>query len=306
MVQHDFWHYMDQPESPYSNVMLDWYTRMDSAIGQLRRKTREDTHILVMSDHGSLPVSTSFHVNEFLRAHKFLALRDGKTVKRRGASYTKIREMILKHFSPDTVNAFYNLLPDFISRRLTTSAKIERILTDLINNIDWTKTQAFSTGGVQANIYLNTHGQSQESAASDGSLLTKLCDMLGELKHPVTGESLRTVYHFREKTFSGPFASEAPDLCVEFFTEKEKIHVNPSLGSREFWTFAPHLSAEHVREGFWSFAGPRVRKGLHRDASILDLAPTLMKLLELEIPLDLDGKTLEPILQQNSYLASPH
>ncbi len=297
MVQHDFWRYMDLKESPYSSVMLDWYVRMDSAIGELRQKISSDTHILVMSDHGSASVSTSFHINEFLRAHGLLTARDEKTVRRKGASYTKIRELILKNFSPDTVNTVYKMVPDFIARRLTTSAKIERILTDLVDNIDWSRTQVFSTGGVQANLYLN-NAHTEADSPRDGSLLMKLCDMLEELKHPTTGESLRVVFHFREKTFSGPYETEAPDLCVEFFTRDEKIHVNPSMGLGKLWSFAPHLSAEHVREGFWSITGPGVRKGVPLDASILDLAPTLLKLLNVDSSGDLDGKVLEPIFHQ--------
>lgn len=294
MVQHDFWRYMDQEGSAYANIVQDWYVKMDAAIGELTRQVGRDTHVLVMSDHGSVPVSTSFHANEYLRKEGLLVLKNEAKVRHKGSSYTKLRELILRSFPPGSVNAIYNRAPDFIARKLTTSAKIERFLTDLIDNVDWNRTQAFSTGGVQANIYLNSKHQNN---SGKNLLLTKLCQMLGTLKHPSTGENLRTVFHFRDEAFSGPYTSEAPDVCVEFFAGDQKIHVNPGLGSGKLWSFEPHLSAEHVREGFWSISGPGVKAGISLDAGILDLAPTIQKLLSLGVASDSDGKVLETIFQ---------
>ncbi len=294
MVQHDFWRYMDTNASAYANVVQDWYVKMDAAIGELTRKVSGDTYVLIMSDHGSVPVSTSFHVNEYLRTQELLVLKNEKKVRHKGASYTKLRELILRNFPPGSINAIYNRAPNFIARRLTTSAKIERFLTDLIENVDWNRTQAFSTGGVQANIYLNA--DHHENSTRD-LLLSQLCQMLRALKHPTTGESLRTVFHFRDEAFSGPYTSEAPDVCVEFFAGDQKIHVNPGLGSGKVWSFEPHLSAEHVREGFWSITGPGVKAGMSLDAGILDLAPTIQKLLSLSVSRDSDGKVLDEIFQ---------
>jgi hypothetical protein len=56
------------------------------------------------------------------------------------------------------------------------------------------------------------------------------------------------------------------------------------------------LSSEHVREGFWCMAGPGIPESLRLDASILDLAPTLQKILGLGLSQDLDGKVLSPLL----------
>jgi predicted AlkP superfamily phosphohydrolase/phosphomutase len=301
MVQHDFWRYMDREGSAYSNVVQDWYVKMDAAIGELTRKVSEDTYVLVMSDHGSVPVSTSFHVNEYLRTRELLVLKNETKVKHRGASYTKLRELILRNFPPGSINTIYNRAPRFIARRLTTSAKIERFLTDLIENVDWNRTQAFSTGGVQANIYLNS--DHNENPKSD-PLLSQLCEMLRTLKHPSTGDNLRTVFHFRDEAFSGPYISEAPDVCVEFFARDEKIHVNPGLGSGKLWSFEPHLSAEHVREGFWSITGPGVKPGVSLDAGILDLAPTIQRILSLTVSPESDGKVLDQIFQEPASLVA--
>ncbi len=296
MVEHDFWRYMRKPESEFSRVIENWYVRLDEAVGELRKYADADTCFLVLSDHGSLPVSTSFHINEYLRTLGLLTLRGGgKKVRRKGSNYTRVREAIMKNLPPEVIRAVYNRMPDFIAHRLTASAKIERILTQLIDNIDWQQTSVFSTGGVQANLYLNpTRGTGENVIeAENRDLLKQLSQGLSNLRHPTTGEGLRTVFHHKEETFPGPFQGEAPDLCVEFFVGDEKVHVNPTLGSGKLWSFAPHLSAEHVREGYWAMAGPKVQHDLNLDASILDLAPTLMKLSGIDPPVDLDGRVID-------------
>jgi hypothetical protein len=47
-------------------------------------------------------------------------------------------------------------------------------------------------------------------------------------------------------------------------------------------------------------AGPGVPRDLRLDAGILDLAPTLQKLLRLEVSRDVDGRVLSPLLAPGS------
>lgn len=301
MVQHDFSRYMDKPGSKYSSVVRDWYARLDQAVGELKEFTTPQTYLLILSDHGSMPISTSFHVNEYLRAKGILTVKNTPEKKSREI-YTPLRKMILKTLPPNAIKAVYRLTPDRIAHKLTVSAQHERTLTRLVNSIDWSHTKAFSTGGPQAAIYINSsnyNGGSLQDPEQRAVLVQDLEKMLGDLTHPSTQEKIRAVYHRREETFEGPYAMEAPDLAVELFGRDEKIHINITLGSGEIWSFAPHLSSEHVREGFWSMTGPEVPEDMRLDASILDLAPTLQRMLGLDVSQDVDGKILTRLLRRN-------
>src|SRR5574337_306509 len=100
----------------------------------------------------------------------------------------------MKTLPPEVIKAVYDKMPDFIAHRLTASAKIERILTQLIENIDWHRTRVFSTGGVQANFYLNNpqNGRTDENNGGE-ELLEQLREELADLRHPTTNERIRTI-----------------------------------------------------------------------------------------------------------------
>ena len=302
LVHHDFWKYMDNPDSPYSNVLRDWYINMDDAVGELRKHVGEDTNVLLLSDHGSAPVSSALFVNKYLESNGLLTVKG--PVKNKGDTYTKLRRWVLKNMPPGMVAGIYKITPDFVSHKLTASAAIERTLQGLIDNLDWDKTLAFSTGGHQAHIYVNydlvDKLKDEPSSPTVDDLVKKLCNMMSELTDPKTGEKLKPIFHFKDETFNGPFQFEAPDLCVELFTKTEKIQVSPRLGTPELWSSSPHFSSIHTREGFWGIAGPNLSPGVKLDAGLLDLAPTLLKLLGITPPSDCDGQVLDQIILSKS------
>jgi predicted AlkP superfamily phosphohydrolase/phosphomutase len=275
---------------------------MDDAIGKLTQSVSEDTYVLVMSDHGSAPVSNSLYINEFLRSKGLLECNDnGGQVSREKGSSRRIREFALRHVSPRIVRTIYRLSPSFIANKLTVSAEMERVLRDLVSSIDWTRTIAFSTGGHGAAIYVNSQPERPvelSATAARSAIVHKICELLSDLTDPVSGEKVRPVFHLGEEVFRGPYQSEAPDLCVELFEEDKKIQVNPRLGSRKIWSSSSSFTATHVREGFWALTGPQVKPGITQEARILDLAPTLLSLLGLEVEDDFDGQILDSVFSK--------
>jgi predicted AlkP superfamily phosphohydrolase/phosphomutase len=297
LVHHDFWKYMDDQGSRYRNVLHDWYRKLDAAVGEIRQLVEPETHTLVLSDHGSAPVSMALYVNEYLERNGLLTLK-GK-VKEKGGNYTKLRNTLMRNVPTELIATLYGVAPRFISRKLTGFAAIDRILQGIVENIDWNRTLAYSTGGHQAHIYINyrlverTGGNS--GTQSVPSLVSRLVNLMSQLTDPKTGAKLHPIFHFKAIAFKGPYEDEAPDLCVELYTDKEKVQVNPRVGTNRLWSFSPHYSSVHTREGVWGLTGPRIRSGLELDAGLLDMAPTLLKLLEIDGQADFDGKPLSAI-----------
>jgi predicted AlkP superfamily phosphohydrolase/phosphomutase len=80
-VHHGFWKYHDpahvlhEPDSPYRDVVRDYYRHLDGEVASvLERIDRSDTAVLVVSDHGARPLDGGFCVNEWLVQQGLLAL----------------------------------------------------------------------------------------------------------------------------------------------------------------------------------------------------------------------------------------
>jgi predicted AlkP superfamily phosphohydrolase/phosphomutase len=79
-VHHGFWkhhdpsHRLHDPESPYRDVVRDYYRLLDHEIGEVLGLLDEETVVLVVSDHGARPIEGAFAVNEWLLRQGHLAL----------------------------------------------------------------------------------------------------------------------------------------------------------------------------------------------------------------------------------------
>jgi predicted AlkP superfamily phosphohydrolase/phosphomutase len=72
-IHHFLWRDLVDPRSPRHGRIMDFYTRLDTAIGELAERAG-DGGLMLVSDHGFGPVSTQFHLNAWLRDAGYLAL----------------------------------------------------------------------------------------------------------------------------------------------------------------------------------------------------------------------------------------
>ncbi|HET6415949.1 MAG TPA: alkaline phosphatase family protein [Polyangiales bacterium] len=79
---HAFWRHIDpahpgyDPASPWKDLGLEYYGRLDQNIGRLLARTDEGTSVLVVSDHGARAMHGGFCINEWLRRNGYLSLMD--------------------------------------------------------------------------------------------------------------------------------------------------------------------------------------------------------------------------------------
>ena len=79
-VQHGFWkhhdpdHVLHDPETPYRDVVRDYYRYLDHEIGTLLELLDGDTAVLVVSDHGARSLDGGFCINEWLIREGLLTL----------------------------------------------------------------------------------------------------------------------------------------------------------------------------------------------------------------------------------------
>ncbi|NJP07010.1 MAG: phosphodiesterase [Chloroflexaceae bacterium] len=81
-IHHAFWRHMDPqhprfvPDSPFAQVIHDYYCHVDAQIGRLLAACAEETVVLVVSDHGARALMGGFCLNQWLIDEGYLVLHE--------------------------------------------------------------------------------------------------------------------------------------------------------------------------------------------------------------------------------------
>jgi predicted AlkP superfamily phosphohydrolase/phosphomutase len=164
--------------------------------------------------------------------------------------------------------------------------------------VDWSRTRAWARG-YGGQVYLNVRGREPEGCVEPeavDALMDELSARLKELTAP-DGGRLRVDVMRRRDIYSGPQAAACPDLFLQ--VEGLRYLTSDLLGHRGLVTPVRELAlddASHAPAGFLALCGPGVpRLGRFNALYILDVAPTVLDLLGVPLPPDLDGRPIHKV-----------
>ena len=315
LVQHAFWKYMDSTHprynindaKKYGNTILEVYQKIDERIGRLLKNLDQNTTVIIMSDHGAGPLRKVVNLNRWLEKNDWLSFTAAAKNFSAGSSMLSPRRAFLK-----TTQSLYRLIkkaPPKVKGRLKKlfpklGSKVESIF--LSSMIDWSHTKAFALGAY-GNIWINVRGREPmgtvESGAEFEEIRNQISERLVALKDPDTGEPVVEKVHKREELYHGPFIDRAPDLIVQW--KDYAYYSRQRFGEREETVFQTHLTRPlssiemngyHKLNGMLIINGKGINAGkIIHGASILDIAPTILNILGVPVPDDMDGRVLTEI-----------
>lgn len=173
---------------------------------------------------------------------------------------------------------------------------------------DWSRTVAYvlDTGDATEGrrIRLNVRGREPNGIVSPGAEYDQVRDRIAEgvlALRDETGRPLAARVHRREELYRGPYADEGPDLVVVFADGVGGTGPAPELAGYAFdgpisVPVTKGNSGNHRREGVFVAHGDRIRSGSTVSAEIVDICPTILHLLGVPAPADLDGRVLSEAL----------
>jgi predicted AlkP superfamily phosphohydrolase/phosphomutase len=311
-VGHHFWKYCD-PQSPLyehnpavENAIFRVYEELDKQLGELLAMLPADTTLLMMSDHGFGGVSNwVLYPNCWLSEMGFLKFRGQSSQSfSRGLEGLKLRA--LATLPVPVKKAIYKLLGGKIG-------KIESQVRYAM--IDWAGSDAyFEENPYYPALWVNLQGRQPQGTVAPGKhyeeVRDRLIEKLTAWRHPKTGQPIVEKALRREEVYSGPLLNEAPDIVVKWnITEGYNYAFKLSAKSldrawikqvdpreAENMKFFTGKSGHHRDEGIFLALGPFVRKDTKiSGARIMDIAPTLLNLLGVKGPDDMDGRVLSEI-----------
>jgi len=313
-IQHRFWKYMD-PKNPeckaekamkFRKRIIRYYKRIDEILGNFLKMADEKTTIIVMSDHGAGPLNKYIHVNSWLIQTGLLKLK-----KRR---ITRIKRFLYKvGFNPEKIfNALLSirLLRNIRIKTNRTNTKLRSISNKLFmsfSDVDWPNTKAYSIGS--GLIYINLKGREPLGTVNPGheyeELRKQITAHLYGLKDPETGQLVIEKVYKREEIYTGPYMDTLPDIV--FIPKSGYMAFEEyEFAASSVITRTKAVSATHRLNGILLIKGPGTKRGMClKNANIMDLAPTILHVLGLPIPTDMDGRVLDEALTPSHLRLNP-
>lgn len=265
-VQHAFWKQADKPGWRFRNAVRDCYVQLDDALGRLMAAAGDDAAVLVVSDHGFGDLDGDLYLNAVLEEMGLLAVR---------RPAPKRRWWRRRGVGPATPGATFG-------------------------DIDWERTRAYARG-LFGCVWLNQRGREPNGQVEPGpeadALLEQITERMLSLKHG--REPLIDAVFRGDELYAGPHAERGPDLVVvpheyRWMTRSGREIGPPGVITAE--TAVRH-TGNHRMDGVLVAGGPGIAMGAEPGTTrLLDLTPTCLALLGIEVPRRLDGRPMSEVL----------
>jgi len=291
-LQHELWKYIDEKHPKHDKTtnyvkeaIPNFYKKVDRFINDCLQELGDEITLCVMSDHGFGPLCRYIIVNNFLKDIGMLHLKSSLGTKAKNIVFSFIR--LDKLYKLLKRAGFSKLISTF---RGGNKDKLLSQITLSFRDIDWSRTKAFSIGA-GGQIYINVKGREPEGIVDPGKEYYEVRDViikkLKSLTDPKTGEKAIERVFTKEEVYNGKYFETAPDICFLYSRGYGTLHKEQFI-SPSIFIDSPTCGT-HRMNGICLFYGSGICKGKIEGARIYDLAPTILHIFGLPIPVDMDG-----------------
>lgn len=294
------------------SLILRFYQYMDETIAEIVDKLGQGADLLIVSDHGIGKTSWSFRLNSWLKKGGFLQDKS-----------TGSREVILADMrGKQESSTFWSRALNCAGRLGVTTEQIDKVISSLRLNfirhlvphdikeklprrsIDWGETRAYCPSGTSMGIRINLKGRELQGIVTPGEeydkLVSQIIDNLLEARDP-DGRLIFEAAFPSNNYYSGSEITRAPDILL--IPTRMNYSISTDILSQ---VCVPFQSYEHKLNGLFAAIGPDIEHSgyLGERLSLLDIAPTILHLFGLPVPLDMDGRVLDEIFKTGSEVDS--
>jgi predicted AlkP superfamily phosphohydrolase/phosphomutase len=257
-IHHGFWKHSDpahrkhEPGSPHQNAILDYYKYLDQELGEMLSLIDDTTITVIVSDHGAQAMEGGVCINEWLIQEGYLTLLE----------------------------------------------KPPGIVSLARAKIDWPRTVCWGEGGYYSRIFFNVKGREPQGIVSPHNyqivrteIAKKLEAMCDEKGNPLGNRVFKP-----EDVY--PVANGIPPELIVYFGNLKWRAVG-SIGYGSTLTFENDIGpddANHAEHGVCIIHNPLGSTPPSPDPmeglDILDISPTILSLMGIKVPEDMEGKVI--------------
>lgn len=275
----------------------EYYQVLDKMIGTLADQVDESTTLIGLSDHGFGPALMQVNINQFLQQQGLLSRSDSAPTRQiqkfalslaRRLDVFQLREKLWERRRKYPLHRFIQ-------------ESLRKINADAL--IDWSKTEMFawSAAGTFVGLYVNRQGREPQGMVQTAEAYEALRDRVSKqlmvLKDPETGQQVVKHVYKREEIYYGPHVEKMPDIVAQ---PVEGYRLSPWFNGDLVFEPITRIIGDHRMNGTVFFKGTHIqgRGARVNGANIMDIAPTVLHLLGLAVPSDMDGQVLTSLLDE--------
>ncbi len=290
LAQHFIYKHIDKNHPQYDVInskiyyekFIEIWEIVDLIIGNIIDTILDVGNLIIVSDHGFGKHTKNFYNNVWLE-------KKGYLVKK--TNYISRIKLLFNDFLKKYFPFIQSKIVIYLKSK-NISPRLEKYKS-IISEINMDKTIAFmpiSTSG-QGMIFLN------ESLINKKNInKNNICDRIKrELKYSLNKYDIDVKFISPKEIYVGKYVKYAPNIM--FYLNNFEISVLPSLNNREYLSDAPKShTGNHKMNGIFMSYGKDIKyKGKIKDLNIMDVTPSILKLFNIEIPKDIDGKIIEKL-----------
>jgi predicted AlkP superfamily phosphohydrolase/phosphomutase len=270
------------------------FQEIDNCIKTMNSELRNDEALMIMSDHGFTTYNQQFFINDWLKENGFLTYGRSNIYKDDRSVRAKVRysddDEVDDHLRtvriPKSMGRFIRKHQTIRHLALSMRMNLERSLGwSIIDtpSVNLDASQAVCFEALEQGIYLNRR------VLSNGQLEDTKKELIKKLS------SSGVEAYDRNELYSGPKVNELADV----YLASSRCCFGIGVGGNGF----EHMRVgAHRREGILLMLGNSFTK--HPNApTLLDLAPTILHLMDVPVPVDMQGHVLSECFIGSSELA---
>ncbi len=278
--------------------ILALYQHVDALLARLLSNIPDPISILVMSDHGHGPVRNFLYVNNYLAQRGYLRFKPNLGSQLKRAAFQ----------AGLTPRAVYNMLLALglgklrrtLDKRRGGRGLLKRFFLSFAD-VDWARTRAYSIGYI-GEVHINLKGREPQGIVAPGAEYERTRDqVIADLRALKLPDGTPLVEHIwkKEEIYRGAHLAQAPDILFLPRNLETIAFGDFEFGSNKVLQPAFGVSSSHRMNGILIVNGAGVKNaGEFGGAQLPDLAPTILHLMGLPVPTDMDGRVLSEALAE--------
>lgn len=315
LIGHWLWHLVDETNprhdralaEKHGRTVLAYFQRFDEHVGQLIKRADSETNVFVISDHGSGSVHTAIDLNNWLLEQGYLRLKETAATKLKYRMWKmglSIEALLsnkwllarLGRVAKKMLQASNNSPLDPMRKSAGRVARLRLTYHD----VDWSRTKAFCYANIFGQMIINVKGLWSQGCVAPGheyhAVRDEIARKLAAMRDPITGQLVKGQVFLKEDVYAGAYIDDAPDITFVPLQQGYLAGGYRFISNRVCFP-VPLMTGFHRMNGIMIGVGPALRAATSvNGARLIDLCPTMLYLMGLPIPNEVDGEVLSEIV----------